>query len=264
MCQVGEPVSVEKLCDDIDLATAAGLEGVAKAGTQRGACRQQAGVREQNQHALLLGRCTTSGSVELRRNGAVLLTFSSNTQGVPTGDISRVQLRAINQGGNNRVDVWLDDIVIADDLGGQNNDFPGDLRITTLVPTADTSQKDWSPSSGSNNFSRVAEIPPDDDTSWVASATAGDRDLYTMAPLGVTPLAIRGLQQTALARKDDAGDRALSLVLKSDTAVEVTPPAILGSGYSFIEHLHETDPATDEPWTPAAIDAVQAGIEVAP
>jgi len=206
----------------------------------------------------------TNGAVELRRNGAVLLTFSGNTKGAPTGDITRVQLRSMNQSSNNRVDVWLDDIVIADNLGGQNDNFLGDLRISTLVPTADTAEKDWSPSSGSDNFSRVAEIPPDDDTSWVASATPGDRDLYAMAPLGMTPLAIKGLQQMALARKDDAGNRALSLVLKSGTEVAVAPATILGSSYAFTEAMHEQDPATGEPWTPAAVDAVQAGIEVAP
>jgi len=206
----------------------------------------------------------TSGAVELRRNGVMLLTFSGNTNGAPTGDITRVQLRSMNQSSNNRIDVWLDDIVIADDLGGQNDDFPGDLRITTLVPAADTVQKDWSPSSGANNFSRINEIPPDDDTSWVASATPGDRDLYATAPLGMTPLAIKGLQQTALARKDDAGDRALSLVLKSGAAVAVAPATVLGSSYAFIETIHEQDPASGEPWTPAAIDAVQAGLEVAP
>jgi hypothetical protein len=117
----------------------------------------------------------TSGAVELRRNGAVLLTFSGNTLGAPTGDITRVQLRSMNQSSSNRVDVWLDDIVIADDRGGRNDDFLGDLRISTLVPVADTSQNDWTPNSGSDNFSRVAEIPPDDDTSWVASATPSDR-----------------------------------------------------------------------------------------
>ena len=189
---------------------------------------------------------------------------SGNTQGAPTGDITRVQLRSMNVNSSNRVDVWLDDIVIADDLGGQNDDFLGDLRISTLVPVADTGQKDWTPNSGSNNFSRVAEIPPDDDTSWVTSATPGDRDLYAMTPLGMTPLTIRGLQHTVLARKDDAGDRALALVLASGATVEVSPAVTLGSSYGFIEAMHEQDPATDEPWTPAAVDAVQAGIEVAP
>ena len=64
-----------------------------------------------------------------------------------------------------------------------------------------------------------------------------------------------------MARKNDAGDRALSLVLKSDTAVEITPPATLGSSDTVIQHLHEQDLATGEAWTAAA---VQAGIEVAP
>ena len=124
--------------------------------------------------------------------------------------------------------------------------------------------EDWSPSSGTDNYSRVAEIPPDDDTSYVASATPGDRDLYTMAPLGMTPLAIRGLQQTALARKDDAGDRALSFVLKSGAEVAVSPATVIGSSYSFIEAIHEQDPATAEAWTAAAVDRIQTGMEVAP
>jgi hypothetical protein len=139
-----------------------------------------------------------------------------------------------------------------------------DLRITTLVPTADTAQKAWIPSSGIDNFSRVAEIPPDDDTSYVASATAGDRDLYAMAPLGMTPLAIKGLQQTALARKDDAGDRALALVLKSGTEVAVASATVLGSSYAFTEAIHEQDPSTGEAWTPATVNAIEAGMEVAP
>jgi hypothetical protein len=205
-----------------------------------------------------------NGRVEFRRNGTTLLAFDGDTQGSNTSMISRVQLLDLRQTSSNRVDLWVDDVVIADDLGGVNDDFLGDLRISTLVPTADSGQKDRTSDSASDNFSRVAEIAPDDDTSYVASATSGARDLYTIAPLGVTPLAIKGLQHTTLARKDDAGDRALSLGLKSGTEVAVGPAAVLGSTYSFVETMHEQDPATGEPWTPAAIDSVQAGMEVAP
>ena len=80
----------------------------------------------------------------------------------------------------------------------------------------------------------------------------------------MTPLAIKGLQQTALARKVDAGDRALSLVLKSGAEIAGASPTVLGSSYSFMETIHEQDPATGEAWTPAAVDTVQAGLEVAP
>jgi len=43
----------------------------------------------------------------------------------------------------------------------------------------------------------------------------------------------------------------------------VTPPAILGSSYAFTETIHEQNPATGAPWAAAAVDAVQAGVEVA-
>ena len=37
-----------------------------------------------------------------------------------------------------------------------------------------------------------------------------------------------------------------------------------GSTDGLIEAMYEQDPATDKPWTPAAVDTVLAGIEVAP
>jgi hypothetical protein len=56
----------------------------------------------------------------------------------------------------------------------------------------------------------------------------------------------------------------LSPFLEIRTAVAMAPPAVLGSSYGFIEHIHEHAPATGAPWTAAALDAVQAGLEVAP
>lgn len=205
----------------------------------------------------------TNGRVELRRNGATLLAYDGNTQGSSSGSISSVQLAALRQSSTNRVDLWVDDVVIADDQGGVNDGFPGDVRITTRAPVTDTAQKDWLADSGSDNFARVNQVQPDDDLSFVASATPGHRDLYAMAPLGSTPLAILGLQQTALAMKDDAGERSLALVLKSGTSVAIGPATPLGTSYGFIERLHETDPASGVSWTPATVDALEAGMEVA-
>jgi hypothetical protein len=56
----------------------------------------------------------------------------------------------------------------------------------------------------------------------------------------------------------------LSLVLKSGAEVATTAATVLGSTYAFTETLHEQDPATGALCTTAAIDAVQAGMEVAP
>ena len=39
--------------------------------------------------------------------------------------------------------------------------------------------------------------------------------------------------------------------------------APLGSSYAFTEPVYDQDPVTSEPWTPAGVDAVQAGLEVA-
>jgi hypothetical protein len=41
-------------------------------------------------------------------------------------------------------------------------------------------------------------------------------------------------------------------------------PAVLGPSFALIETIHEQAPATGDARTPAAVDAVRAGIEVAP
>jgi hypothetical protein len=88
----------------------------------------------------------------------------------------------------------------------------------------------------------------------------------TEPPAATSPASssARGLQHTVLARKDDAGERSLSQALKSGTELAVDPATILGSSCAFLETMHEQDPATGDAWTPAAVDAVQAGLEVAP
>ena len=48
------------------------------------------------------------------------------------------------------------------------------------------------------------------------------------------------------------------------TATPDVTPTLLGSSYAFIDTMREQDPTTGEPWTPVAVDAVQAGLEVAP
>jgi len=205
----------------------------------------------------------TSGHAELRRDGTTLLSFTGDTRATAQSTLNGVQIRSLRQASSVRTDVWVDDVYIADDQGGANDDFLGDMRVSTLTPTADTAEKAWTPDSGGDNFARLAEIPPDDDSSYVASDLVGARDLYAMADLGLTPLTIAGLQHTALARKDDAAERSIALVLKSGATVDVGTEASLGSSYTFIEAMHENDPATGSAWTVAGIDALEAGMEVA-
>jgi len=120
------------------------------------------------------------------------------------------------------------------------------MKEYSLTPTGPC--EDWTPDSGGDNFARVGDFPPDDDASYVASDVVGARDLYAMADLGMTPLAIAGLQHSALARKDDAGERTIALVISSGATVDVRPAAVLGSSYGFVEQVHDVDPATSTAW----------------
>jgi hypothetical protein len=108
----------------------------------------------------------------------------------------------------------------------------------------------------------VDETQADGDTTYVASATATDLDTYTMGNLPVTPATIHAVQITMLARKDDATTRALRTKIRSNGDVANGATGAMSSTFQFFDDLHEQDPDSADAWTAAAVNALEAGVEV--
>lgn len=137
----------------------------------------------------------------------------------------------------------------------------GECRSSPLVLTGDTAQKDFTPSTGSDNYACVDELPLNS-TDYVSSATVGDKDRYTVTDLGYTPTAIVGVKVSTVANKDDITTRTLRNNLKSGgTNVNGTTRA-LSSSYRFIEDVFPNDPNTSTNWTKSGVDAIEVGMEV--
>jgi hypothetical protein len=96
----------------------------------------------------------------------------------------------------------------------------GECRVVTLYPNGATADADWTPSGGEDNYEQVDESQVDGDTSYVASDTPGDLDIYTVTDLGFVPDTVHAAQLTMCARKDDAETREVRLKLKSGAVVE--------------------------------------------
>ena len=139
--------------------------------------------------------------------------------------------------------------------------FQGDCRVITNVPTSDGTYTAWTPSTGTNHYAVVDEIPYNGDTDYISTAGAGNRDTFGFPALGVTGTVL-GVQVQAIARKDDAGVRNLALVIDSNGTLSDGSSQALSASYTSYRRTDLQDPgAGPGAWTVTAVNAAQYGVK---
>jgi hypothetical protein len=206
----------------------------------------------------------TTGSVEVRLNGSatpVLTLTNVDTRNAGSGVITSVVLNLSGAGGIGSAGVYFDDLVAWDTTGSENNDWLGDLRVDSYLPTADGDTVTLTTSSGSDHYALVDEVPASG-TDYVQSGTPGNKDLYQLANMSHTPAAIHAVLVVGQLLKDDAGTREMALILKSSgTESDSSNIAPSTSSQRFVR-VWNTDPNGSITWTKSAVDALQAGVKV--
>lgn len=151
--------------------------------------------------------------------------------------------------------VQFDDMYVKDTAG-----IIGPAKVTLQKPASDGAVVNWTPSSGVTHFNLVNEVPPDGDTSYVSTATAGTQDLYNFQPLPAAPQTIFTVQVSLYARKDDAAARSIATLVRSGGLVFVGATQTVSSTYSdFYTQIYDQDPNTAAAWTFAGFNAAQFG-----
>ena len=114
---------------------------------------------------------------------------------------------------------------------------------------------------GAANWMAVSEEPPDDNSSYVTDATAGDIDRYTYP-------SIAGSQVFAVnvwmrAEKDDSGTRTIRAAVKSGSTVSDNGAdfALTLNSYADFVGIFETDPNTGVAWTVSGVNAAEFGVK---
>jgi hypothetical protein len=198
-----------------------------------------------------------SGNVTVRVNNAVVLTWSGNTAN--TGNVTATAvLRAVSAG--TTASVRFDDYYFVNGAGSVAT-FLGDVRAIPLYPSGAGSSTQFTPSTAVANWTTVDEAPYNT-TDFNGSATAGHTDLYAMQdlPAGVTSVA--GVRVYGVVQKTDAGARTGALLVRTGGTTYEGAEFAPGTTYAYVTHLWPTNPATGVAWTPAEINAIEAGIRV--
>jgi hypothetical protein len=203
----------------------------------------------------------STGSVELRQAGTAVASAS----GIDTqeGSNAYVDVWGLNNGPLFTAQRIYDDIYLCDSSGSEANDFLGDCRVEWRKPTGNgnSSQLVGSDGNSTDNYLLVDETPANDDTDYVGSATAGDKDTYAMEDLVTTSGTVHGMVIKATARKDDAGARSLATVARhSGTEADGTTTALSTSYQTIMQP--QTRPGGGS-WSIADVNAVEIGSKVA-
>lgn len=206
----------------------------------------------------------SGGTAVVRINGQVVLSLAgANTS--PNGDNVADVLQIQGPGGTSFV--FVDDLYVTDNSGTANQSFLGDVQIGLIMPAAAGDYSQWTPVGGTTHYLLVNEIPPDGDATYVDAVAPGAGpfpiDSYFFQTVNPN-LVILAIQTNIMARKDDVGNRALSLLTRFGGADSLADSTGRFVNETYIDYLNQQDvnPLTSVQWTPTDLNQAQFGYQL--
>jgi|SRR5262250_690292 len=211
----------------------------------------------------------TAGSVEVRLNGGTVI----NVTGVNTTASASVSwsgtLGSVSIGDNGASGTF-DDLVVMDNVddglndprlpgGGGFDKFLGPVEITVKRPNGAGTLAEWTPSPAVANWQNVADIEPDDDTTYNAAGAAavGTSDLLAMEDLAVDQDVV-AVQSLVSARKTEEGIAAVARLVRDSSTTYVGATVYQPNLYSYMIRPEPTLP-DGSLWTKTRWNAIAYG-----
>lgn len=188
---------------------------------------------------------STNGSAEVRFNGNTTPIISVSGISTINGANDYVSSVFIERSSSRAEYFFMDDLVIWDTTGTENNTFFGPVSVGYLPPNGDIGTNTMTPNSGSNLYSRVSDVPPDGDTSYVTASNQNDTMNLTFPSLDPTIGKVYGVVTNVVARKYESGSSAIRAGL-NDVLSETLYQDF---SYQYQRETFNKNPATGLEWT---------------
>lgn len=135
----------------------------------------------------------------------------------------------------------------------------GPLECWLGAPTADAVQQ-WDRLSGADNFAMVDDATFDGDTTYNSTSVVDEQDIFSSYGLPArTPEFILCMSLLTIARKEESADRKIANVIRvGGTDYAGADQSLQETYYQIWEHWQE-NPATTDPWLPAAVPDIDGG-----
>ena len=197
--------------------------------------------------------------VQVRVNGKPFVQYTGTTDFAQIGDsnIAQIAIGKFDDSIPTEFNVvWWDDIFVQQ---GADIDFLGQLEVHYLRPVADQLPQEWQYTTGTNGYSLINEIPPDDDVDYIFSENAEEQARFEVEELPVGIQAVEAVAPFARVRKTDSGDCEVKLSVHSaGTLGEAPDTHAPTTAYQYFFDIFTTDPGNEDgPWTPTVMPAIQ-------
>lgn len=136
----------------------------------------------------------------------------------------------------------------------------GELEVITDGPTGDV-EKDWTPSTGTDNYAMVDDIPVDSDTTYNSSTVVGNRDVQSFPVLPTSPDNIFCVSQILAANKSEAGTRTIRGLTEQAAVIYNGGNQNLSTDYTYYYEHYLNNPATLAAWLAVERNAADFGYE---
>jgi hypothetical protein len=174
----------------------------------------------------------------------------SATGGMTAVDTVQLKTSVGNSDGNSKF-YYFDDFYV---ISGSTRLH--EQRILVLHPNADTATKEWTPSTGTTNYTCVNDILMES-TTYVSAPSSGVADEYDLEDLTIPAAAINGVQITSYTYKSDSGVCLVQQGVDSGGTISMSAD-LAPSQTGTISHTpFVLDPNGNIPWTQASVDALK-------
>lgn len=194
---------------------------------------------------------TGTGVVQTKIDGVLDVNYSGATAS-SGGHCDFIRL----SGGTNVVGATcrIDDLIFG------TGDWPGDLRIDPIYPTADTADEDWLLSTGSDSYALIDEVPMSE-SDYLYTTTDGDQTIVEMSDWDDTDKVPVAVVAWVAGKKDDANDARIAIIDQEapDTNVDPSPDYLL-TQTRYTHKLMLTAP-DGTAWDDTHIDNLELGVQ---
>lgn len=202
-----------------------------------------------------------AGAIEVRVNGAAVLTLTGLTTGA--GPVAQFRFGSFMTDADTstaKVAYWKD-VVFWDTSGSEGNDFQGSVAVHDLYTDADI-DLNWTPSTGSTGWDLLDKTTPDDATYIQAGDPAPDPAKFSLTDLPDDVTSVRALLPISRSVKTDGGDCNLQVgITPNDTNWDDGADRPITTAYTYWWDVSHLSPATSAPWTPAEVNAAYVRVD---
>lgn len=198
----------------------------------------------------------TVGYVEAWVEGVSVCSASGVDTNASTGVVASLSLTEDGNFPSPKLD--YDDVYVVDNL------IPlGPCRVETIRPSADTAQKDFTPSTGSTNYNLLNSTLLQG-TTYVEDGTTTELDLYDFSDITGTPAIVHSVSLNTVAQKTDVNARTINYSIDLGSGVSDGSAYFLGTGIALLPEIRllETKPGGGS-WSYTDVNALKAGPRIA-